>query len=155
MRHTYLSPLTILLALAAPLAHAAVTVSDTVVRAMPKVAPASAAFLTLHNSGGAPVALVGGATPAARSVELHTHTMKDGMMAMRRVDSVTIPAGESVVFQPGGLHIMLIGLQRDLVAGQQIPLTLNFDDGSVVDLEAPIGNPSAGKSGDHAHHQMH
>lgn len=157
MHRIFHSSLLALCVLFVPLVHAAdpVTASHAMARAVPKVAPASAVFVTLHNSASKPVALVGGDTPVARSVELHTHTMQDGMMAMRRVESVPIPAGESVVFQPGGLHIMLIGLQDDLVEGHQIPLTLSFDDGSVLDLEVPVGNPgAAAPAGDHAHHHM-
>jgi copper(I)-binding protein len=94
--------------------------------------------MKVNNNGASDHALVGGSSPAAEVVELHTHTMEDGMMRMRQVEKIDLPAGESVSLQPGGLHVMLIGLKQNLVPDESIPLTLRFEDGSEVTLQAPV-----------------
>ena len=104
---------------------AVLTVNDPYVRAVPPGQPNSAAFMGLVNGTGAPRALVGGRSDVAEVVELHTHTMEDGMMKMRRVERIDLPAGETVTLDPGGLHVMLIGLKRGLKPGDQIDLTLD------------------------------
>jgi hypothetical protein len=64
---------------------------------------------------------------------MHTHSMQNGIMMMRQLEAVEIPAGGSVEFKPGGNHIMLIGLERPLVAGDRFPLTLKFEHGGMVE----------------------
>ena len=88
---------------------------------------AGAAYLVIVNDTGTADALVGATSPAAETVELHeTAADASGQMAMRPIDKIDLPAGGRVTLQPGGMHIMLIGLTGDLVAGQQIDLTLDF-----------------------------
>jgi copper(I)-binding protein len=60
--------------------------------------------------------------------------MTDGMMMMRQLDSVEVPAGGNLEFKPGGNHVMLIGLERPLVACERFPLTLRFKDAGDVEL---------------------
>jgi copper(I)-binding protein len=115
-----------------------VVIEGAYVRAVPPGQPNSAAFMTVSNKGGAGHALVAGSTPAAAVVELHTHTMEGGMMRMREVEKIELPAGETVSLQPGGLHVMLIGLKQKLVPEQTIPLTLRYEDGSEVSLQVPV-----------------
>jgi len=129
-------------------------VTDPMARAMPAVAPTSAVFFTLHNNTDRARVLVGAHSTAAKQVELHTHTMQDGMMAMRRVETIDVPAGGTVVFQPGGLHVMLIGLNHALEMGQRIDLTLEFADGGQMKLDVPVGNPGMGGQG-MGQHNMH
>lgn len=116
----------------------AVVVDDPYVRAVPPGQSNSASFMGLENSSTEDYALVGAESPAAKVVELHVHTMTDGMMRMRQVERVDLPHGAKVALQPGGYHLMLIGLQRDLVPGESIPLTLIFGDGSKRSLEVPV-----------------
>jgi len=137
-------------------AESTVQVSEPMARAMPAVAPTSAIFFTLHNNADHMRTLVAAHSPVAKSVELHTHTRKGDVMMMRPVPQVEIRAGETVVFQPGGLHVMLIGLNQALVEGEQIDLTLEFADGERIDLKVPVGNPGMPGMGDeHHHHHMH
>jgi periplasmic copper chaperone A len=148
-KHLVLFALLTLCATAA-LAGGAVTVNDPYVRAVPPGQSNSAAFMRLANATGAPRALVGGHSDAAEVVELHTHTMEDGMMKMRRVERIALPAGDTVALEPGGLHLMLIGLKRDLNPGDQIDLTLDLDDGGVVRVQVPVLEVSA-MGQDHHH----
>jgi copper(I)-binding protein len=84
-------------------------------------------FLTIRNRGGADDRLVGGSSPEARSVEIHTMTLDGSVMRMRRQEAVAIPAGESVELAPGGTHLMLVGLKAPLNQGKTIPVSLDFD----------------------------
>jgi copper(I)-binding protein len=107
-------------------------------RAVPPETPASAAFMLIKNPGDDTRKLVKASSPVAAVVELHTHEMKNGMMQMRQVESITIPAQGQTELKPGGYHIMLIQLQQALVVGENIPLTVEFDDGSTQTLDVPV-----------------
>jgi periplasmic copper chaperone A len=68
--------------------------------------------------------LTGVSTPAARVAELHSMTMDDGVMKMRQLPHIDLPAGQVVQLAPGGLHIMLFDLGKPLAVGDKLPLTL-------------------------------
>lgn len=97
-----------------------------------------AAYLTLHNRGERADRLVGASSPVAQAVELHSHTMEGDVMRMRAVPAVEVAPGEPVVFGPGGLHVMLIGLTRPLAEGERFPLTLRFEHGGTVAIDVPV-----------------
>ncbi len=108
----------------------AVTVSDPYVRAMPPGQPTSLAFMGLTNNSDRDIALTNAEGTVAKTLELHTHTMQDGMLQMRKVEKIDLPAKQTVMLETGGLHVMLIGLNHDLKPGDSISLTLVFNDGS-------------------------
>ena len=116
----------------------ALQVEDPYVRAVPPGQTNSAAFMTLTNASDADHALVAAESSASKVVELHTHKMEGGMMKMRRLDKIELPAGETVKLQPGGLHVMLIGLARQLSPGDNVEITLVLDDGSRTSVAAPV-----------------
>lgn len=122
----------------APAASELVQVQGAYVRAVPPGQPNSALFLDLTNQGDTDQVLVDAKSTASKVVELHTHREEDGMMKMRRVDKIALPAGETVRLQPGGLHIMLIGLERQLAAGDEVEITLVYGDGGNTTLTAPV-----------------
>ncbi len=131
------------LASAVPLVQAAgaadqIKVDDAYARAVPPGQPNSAAFGRISNLGSQAHALVDAKSPVAKVVELHTHLMEDGVARMRRVEKIDLPANGSVELKPGGLHIMLIGLEHQLQADERIPLTLRLEDGSEIQLETPV-----------------
>ena len=101
-------------------------------------APNSAAFFRVRNDGAEDDLLTAAKSPVAERVEIHAHSMADGVMRMRPVDAVEVPSGTSVEFAPGGLHIMLIGLKGKLDAGGQFPLTLVFRDAGEVTLQVQV-----------------
>lgn len=117
---------------------AGLEVGDPYVRAVPPGQPNSAAFMTLHNTSDADRALVGAESPVAETVELHTHVAEGGLMQMRRIERIALPAGETTTLAPGGLHIMLIGLKSELAPGQTVELTLIQDDGERLAIQAPV-----------------
>ena len=117
---------------------AGVTVSDPYARAVPPGQPNSAVFMTLTNASKQPRALVAAQSAAAKTVELHTNVDDNGVMRMRKIERIEVPAGGSVQLKPGGLHVMLIGLNGDLAAGGKVALDLSFDDGSHAQVQAPV-----------------
>jgi hypothetical protein len=121
-----------------------ISIQNAYARAVPPGQPNSAAFMTITNDGEQERDLVAAASDVAEVVELHTHTMDDGVMRMRQIERIALPAGETVTLEPGGLHVMLIGLTRDLKAGDSLTLTLGFDDGSEQSLTLPVKQIMAG-----------
>lgn len=120
-------------------------------RATAPSATTGAAYFELQG-GDHDDSLVRAASPVAQKVELHTHLMNDGMMQMRQVPEVPVPANGQVVFKPGGLHVMLIGLKAPLAAGTRFPLELRFRSGKVVSIEVPVQAPGEAAPTASAHH---
>lgn len=100
----------------------------------------SAAYMLLRSRGAADT-LLGVATDVAEVVELHTVERDGDVMRMRPVPQIDIPAGGTTALEPGGLHVMLIGLRRDLQAGETVQLTLTFANAGEVVVEAPVRAP--------------
>ena len=96
-------------------------------RALPPTSPNGAVYLTLTNHGAHPDKLLGASADIAEHVEVHSHILEDGMMKMRRVESVDLPPHKEVLFAPSGHHIMLIGLKQPLAAGDRFSLLLTFE----------------------------
>jgi copper(I)-binding protein len=115
-----------------------VRVKDPYARAVPPGQPNSAVFMDLANDSDTARALVGAESSAADVAELHTHILEDGMMKMRQIERIDLPAGKTVTLRPGGLHVMLIGLKKQLVPGDSVDLTLIFADGSRELVKAPV-----------------
>ena len=98
----------------------------------------SAAYMTLKNGGAAADRLVKAESDVADAVELHKTTMEGGMMKMAPVDGIALPAQGQAELKPGGLHVMLIGLKRELKAGEKLKLKLHFEKAGVQEIEAEV-----------------
>ena len=123
-------------------AHAGdLVIADAYARATMGRATNSAAYMTIEATGTEPDRLVAAASPAARAVELHAHLMDGGVARMRRIDSIEIDPGAPVALQPGGLHLMIIGLREPLAEGDTLPLTLTFERNGEVALDLPVRGP--------------
>ena len=96
-----------------------------------------AAWLTVRNKGGAD-RLLGAESPAAGRIEIHTHIHEGGVMKMRRVEAIDIPAGGEAALEPGGDHLMLFGLKAGLAPGDSFPLTLLFEKAGPVTVEMRV-----------------
>jgi len=93
-------------------------------------------------------ALVAVASPVAARAELHSMALEDGVMKMRPLERIELPAGTAVKLAPGGLHVMLIDLKQPLQRGEKVPLTLTvlqFDSGSrsVFTIRAEVRDADA------------
>lgn len=135
-------------------AFAEVVVDHPYARAVPPGQPNSAAFMSLKNNSNEAVSLVSASTSVAQVAELHTHTHADGVMKMRQIPQITLQANSEVELKPGGLHVMLIGLKRNLDKGEMIDLTLNFSDGSSETLDIQVMDVMAGMGNMKMHHDM-
>jgi periplasmic copper chaperone A len=120
---------------------AAVSVTQAWARATPGQSTIGTAYATL--TAPADDRLLSVATPVAGVAEIHLHTMDNGVMKMRQVDAVPLPAGQAVTLTPGGYHIMLTDLKQPLVAGQSFPLTLTFEKAGPVETKVMIGGVGA------------
>ncbi len=119
-------------------------------RATAGQAPNGAAFMLLTNAGDQADYLVGAATDVADRVELHQHTMEDGVMKMRPVEKIEIAPGGEALLKPGGLHVMLLGLKAPLKEGERFPLTLTFEEAGPLEVEVAVDAVGAMESG-HGH----
>jgi copper(I)-binding protein len=115
-----------------------VMIHDGWARASIGSAPNSAAYMTLMTEGAEMDKLLGASSPAAESVELHTHLMEDGVAKMRPVEAIEVAPGAPTVLEPGGLHVMLMGLKGTLEEGDAMPITLTFEKAGEVSLDMPI-----------------
>ena len=115
-----------------------ITVQNPWARANPPVVENGAAYMTLINNGQQTDRLVNVSGRVAERIELHTHLKEDGMMKMRRLQAIEMVPGSSTVLEPGGLHMMLIGLQSPLKPGQSFPLTLHFEQAGEMNVEVTV-----------------
>jgi copper(I)-binding protein len=117
-------------------------VSSAWVRQVPPAARMTAGYLVLSNPGPEPLVVVGAESPLFAAVEIHGTLMEDGMARMRQQDSVTVAPGESVSFEPGGLHLMLMQPVAAIPTEGQVDLSLLLEDGKRIDFSAPVGQPA-------------
>lgn len=118
-------------------------------------ARAGTVYMTLMNHGAGADRLLSITTKAATSAGLHETKEVDGVVKMLPLDALEIPVNGMVEMKPGGLHIMLMGLNGPLKMGETLELQLTFERAGVVDVEARIGEVAAeahahaeGSSGD-------
>lgn len=130
----------------------AITIRDAWARASMGQAGTSAVYMTLEASGDQSDRLVAAASPLAAGAALHTHIVEGGVAKMRPVAAIEIAPGTPTVLEPGGLHLMLVGLGQKLVEGATLPLTLTFEHAGSVDLQVPIRGMAAGMS--HGQHHQ-
>jgi copper(I)-binding protein len=111
----------------------------------------TAVYGTLTNDSSQDVVLVGGATDIAGVVEVHEMSMIGGEMMMQEIDGgLVIPAGKSIVLEPGGNHLMLMMLTDDLQAGEEISVTFDFDGAEDLTIDGIVAKPAEG--GDEEYH---
>lgn len=119
-----------------------VVVRDAWIRGTVQGQNATGAFMEL--TGKSAARLVAAASSVAKTVEVHNMTVENGVMKMFPVDGIDLPAGQPVKLAPGGYHVMLMGLQKPLAAGEKVPLKLTFElagkKRESVDLQVEVRN---------------
>lgn len=134
-------------------AWADVTVKDSWVRGTTPAQKATGAFMELTSSDEA--VLVSASSPAAGVVEIHTMKMDNGVMKMRPVPNLDLPAGKAVKLQPGGNHVMLMDLKQQMKKGDVVPITLKVEgrDKKVqtIEVKAEVRDLAAPATMDHGH----
>ena len=134
-----------------------IVVSEAWSRATPGGARNGAAFMQITSKSTGDK-LLKAKSDVAERVELHTHIHEQGVMRMRRVDAIEVPAGKTVMLQPGGYHVMLMDLKRPLDAGDKVDLTLVFEKAGEVAVTAtvePIGAKGPGSAAGMSHGAGH
>lgn len=121
-----------------------ISISDAWARETVEGAPTGAIYMTIENSGSEPDQLLSADVGIAARAELHGHSHEDGMMRMRPVEAFEIKAGETASLAPGGMHLMLFGLNRPLVAGETFPLALQFEKAGRRETTVTIRAMNAG-----------
>lgn len=98
-----------------------------------------AVYFIISNATDTDDRLLSVSTDVASAAEVHVSMMdSNGVMSMQMQEAFAIPAQQEVIFKPGGLHVMLIGLSQDLNIGDTISLTLNFEAAGSITVQAPI-----------------
>ena len=128
-----------------------IDIKDAWVRSTVPGQQASGAFMKITAKEGA--TLVGASSPAAGEAAVHEMKMDGGVMTMRAVPALELPAGKTVVFGPGGYHVMLMDLKAALPKGSTVALTLVFKDAQGVQrsvaLKLPVAAVAPGPKADH------
>ncbi len=124
-------------------------IDHPVIRVASPVSKTGAGFLTIVNRGKQPDRLVAVITDAANRADLHGTIQQGNVMQMRaQADGVPIPAGGTVTFAPGGLHVMFIGLKAPVPDGRMIKARLQFARAGAVDVAFKAEGAAAAQ-----HHQ--
>jgi len=99
----------------------------------------SAAYMQISNNSASDVRLISAATTVAALTQIHETTIENDIARMSELaDGLVIPAGETVELRPGGIHVMMMNLQSSLIEGETVTVTLTFDTGDIVEVEAAI-----------------
>ena len=115
-----------------------IEVIEPYARAVTAAQSNSAVFMQLKNTSNQEGRIVNATSNVSSVVELHTHVNDNGVMRMRRVNEIKIPANSTVELRPGGLHIMLINLYEGLNEGDSVRLEIEFADNSKLVVTAPV-----------------
>ena len=115
----------------------------------------AAGYMTVINNGDEPDRILSAVSPMAKRVELHTNTMKNGVMRMGPAGKIEIPAKGQVEFAPGGLHLMFMGLKEAPQPGQNLPVTVVFERSGSIDLEFRVEGPHEAKPASAMDHSGH
>ena len=154
MKRIVISGVLMFLAVAA---QAQVTVKDAWVRATVAQQKATGAFMQLQSAQDAK--LISAQSPVAGLVEVHEMSMDGGVMKMRAIPSLALPAGKAVDLKPGGYHVMLMDLKGQVKDGDTVPVTLVVEgkDGKRQNIEvkasARKSMPAMNAGSDHSAHK--
>ncbi|MDY0071646.1 MAG: copper chaperone PCu(A)C [Thauera sp.] len=111
-------------------------------RATVAAVPTGVVYFVLRNPSQQEDRLVSVSTPVADKAELHTHIREGNVMKMRHVDAIEIAPASTTALEPGGLHVMLLGLKQPLVKGKAFPLTLVFGEAGPVTVQVDVQGAS-------------
>jgi copper(I)-binding protein len=126
----------------------AIHVDNPWARATPAGAKIGAVYLTLMNHGSSGDRLLSATTPVAEKVQFHSVSEDNGISRMREMRTVEVAPGAVVSFNPGGMHIMVVGLKQPLKEGQTFPLTLTFEKAGKEEVSVPVAKIGAMQHGD-------
>jgi periplasmic copper chaperone A len=117
---------------------APIVASDAWARPTLKGTRTGAVYLMLSNHGAAGDSLVGVRTPVAERAEVHEDVTENGVMSMKPVPALALPAGAKTAIEPGHYHVMLIGMRKALSGGDSFPITLSFAKASPLEVSVSV-----------------
>ena len=146
--HAFTAALALAVFLAGPVAaHAAdgpITIAHPWLRATPRTAPVAGGYATITNTGTEPDTLLSASLPMAAQGQVHTMTMKNGVMEMRRLeDGLPLAPGATVTLRPGGDHLMFVQPTSQLKEGESVPGTLTFKKAGTIPVTFVVGGMAA------------
>lgn len=100
--------------------------------------PNSAAFFVIKNNSDKDIAITSANSDIAEKNELHTHIKENQMLKMMKIEKLVVPAKSSLELKSGSDHVMLMGLKKELKAGDEINLELSFSDGDKKSIKVPV-----------------
>lgn len=115
-----------------------ITVTDGYIKASIPGSDITAAYMTISNTGDKAITLQEVSSTISDRIEIHEHSMADGMMRMREVGEITIKAHSKVILQPSGLHLMIFSLKHPMKEKSVIPLTLKFSNKTNINIQLPV-----------------
>ena len=127
------------------------SVHNAWIREAPPNAKTLAGYLVVKNGGSEQRRLIGVASPAFESVELHRTVVTEGIARMVPQDHMPVPADGSLELKPGDYHLMLLRPSKALRAGDEVPVNLEFDNGKTLSVTMRVRKAS----GEHHHHHHH
>ena len=138
---------------ATPLFAMGVMVHDARVQLSPIEGRPVAGYFMLMNHGKETAKLTGVSVEGAERAEMHESVMSGGVMTMNKLESVTIAADQTVMFSPGGNHVMIFGL-KGVKGGEVVTMSLHFEnqDDVIVEVLAAAAGAKLGADGHHVHH---
>ncbi len=104
---------------------AAPVVSESWIKTTIPGGAVSAAYMQIKSA--TPSKLIKAESPAAGLVEIHDMKMNAGVMEMKALDAIDVPANKAVILKPGGMHVMLMNVKKPINKGDKIPMTLTFE----------------------------
>ena len=126
---------------------AGIQIENAWARATPGMSKNGGAYFTAKNTGKEMDRIVGVSADVSTKTELHTHLNDNGVMRMRQVEGVDVPADGEVMFKPGSYHIMFIDLHKPLKEGDRFPVTLMFEKAGKKTVEINVMGIGAMKGG--------
>lgn len=129
-----------------------IAVKSPWVRASLVQSEVTAGYLEITNSGKTDDALVSASSPVAGHMEIHTMKMDGGIMQMRKLEKLDIPAGKTVTLAPGGDHLMFFELKQTLKKGESVPITLTFKKAGEQKIAAAVKSMDEATIGGHSNH---
>ncbi len=140
-------------AAASPITVGNIEITAPFTRATLPNAPVAGGFFTLTNIGAEDDRLLDATSDIARDGQIHEMAMQGDVMKMRQLtDGLVIPAGETVVLEPGGYHLMFMGLNQALVEGETVSVTLTFEKAGDITIDLPVAGTAADAPAGHMGH---
>ena len=109
----------------------------------------AAVYFLLSNNSENDDQLIGASSNVSERVEIHESKMENDVMQMNMLSSLPLESGGEFLFEPGGLHVMLIGIDQELKPGEQMELILHFANHDDIVVSVPVGNSASGGDNNH------